>query len=69
MIFEDANIENAVMQNSKNFLWNSGQICYAASRVLVQESIAPKFIEAVKKAFEDDGRSDFAGDGDWSISG
>jgi aldehyde dehydrogenase (NAD+) len=51
--FEDANIQNTVMQNSANFLWNSGQICYAASRVLVQESIAPKFIEAVKKAFED----------------
>lgn len=28
------------------------QICFAASRVLVQESIAPKFIEAIKTAFE-----------------
>jgi aldehyde dehydrogenase (NAD+) len=53
LIFEDADIENAVMHNSTSFLRNSGQICFAASRVLVQESIAPKFIEAVKKAFED----------------
>lgn len=28
------------------------QICFAASRVLVQDSIAPKFIEAIKTAFE-----------------
>ena len=52
LIFEDADIENAVVHNSASFLLNSGQICYAASRVLVQESIAPKFIDAVKKSFE-----------------
>ena len=52
LIFDDANLENAVEHNSTSFLRNSGQICFAASRVLVQEGIAPKFIEAIKTAFE-----------------
>lgn len=52
LIFDDADLENAVMHSSDSFLRNSGQICFAASRVLVQEGIAPKFIEAVKTAFE-----------------
>jgi aldehyde dehydrogenase (NAD+) len=53
LIFEDADIGNAVTHNATGFLRNSGQICFAATRVLVQESIAPKFIEGVKKAFEE----------------
>lgn len=52
LIFEDADLENAITHNSTNFLRNSGQICFAASRTLVQESIAPKFIEGIKNAFE-----------------
>ena len=52
LIFDDADIDNAVEHSSVSFLRNSGQICYAASRVLVQEGIASKFIEAVKTAFE-----------------
>ena len=52
MIFDDANIENAVSHSSESFLRNSGQICFAASRVLVQESIAPDFIKAIKVAFD-----------------
>jgi len=52
LIFEDCDIDNAVLHNADSFLRNSGQICFAASRVLVQETIAPKFIEAVKAAFE-----------------
>ena len=52
LIFDDANLENAVEHSSTSFLRNSGQICFAASRVLVQEGIAPKFIEAIKTAFE-----------------
>ncbi|EGY16163.1 aldehyde dehydrogenase [Verticillium dahliae VdLs.17] len=34
------------------FLANSGQICVAASRVLIQESIATRFIQAIKEVFE-----------------
>lgn len=52
LIFDDADLDNAVEHSSTSFLRNSGQICFAASRVLVQENIAPKFIEAVKTAFE-----------------
>jgi len=53
LIFDDADIDNAVTHNSINFLRNSGQICFAASRVLVQEGIAQDFIKAVRTAFED----------------
>ncbi|KIW08529.1 hypothetical protein, variant [Verruconis gallopava] len=52
LIFDDANLENAVTQNSQLFLWNTGQVCAATSRVFVQKSIAPKFIEALKNAFK-----------------
>lgn len=51
IIFQDANLTNAVFHSSTTFLRNSGQVCVAASRVLVQEDIAPKFIEALKTAF------------------
>ena len=38
--------------NSQGFLLNSSQICIAASRLFVHSSIADKFIEALKAAFE-----------------
>ncbi|KIW96507.1 uncharacterized protein Z519_03576 [Cladophialophora bantiana CBS 173.52] len=53
LIFDDADLDNALLHNSAGFLRNSGQVCFASSRVLVQEGIAPKFIEGIKKAFED----------------
>ena len=53
LVFNDADLENAVLQNSQNFLLNSGQICVATSRTLIQEGIAPKFIEALKAKFGD----------------
>lgn len=51
IIFDDAHLENAVAHNSQGFLLNSGQVCFAGSRVLVQNNIAPRFIEALKIAF------------------
>lgn len=60
LIFDDADLENAVYHNSIGFLRNSGQICFASSRVLVQEGIAPKFIESIKAAFE--GAKGYMGD-------
>jgi len=51
IIFNDAHLENAVVHNSQGFLLNSGQVCVAGSRILVQKEIAPKFIEALKAAF------------------
>ncbi|KAK3714075.1 hypothetical protein LTR37_008104 [Vermiconidia calcicola] len=60
LIFDDAELDNAVEHTSLNFLRNSGQICFASSRVLVQEGIADKYIEAVKKSME--GAADKMGD-------
>ncbi|KAJ5601578.1 Retinal dehydrogenase 1 [Penicillium lagena] len=51
VIFEDANIEKAVEQTKHSVQWNSGQVCMANSRIYVQESIAPKFIELFNKSF------------------
>jgi aldehyde dehydrogenase (NAD+) len=52
IIFKDADIENALVHSSQGFLANSGQICVAASRILVQEEIAEKFIEALTVRFK-----------------
>jgi aldehyde dehydrogenase (NAD+) len=52
IVFSDADFALAVGNTSHGFLVNSGQICAAASRLYVQEDIAPKFIEAVKGEFE-----------------
>jgi aldehyde dehydrogenase (NAD+) len=56
ILFDDCDIDNAVLHNSESFLRNSGQICFAASRVLVQESIAGEFIKALKSSFENAAR-------------
>ncbi|KAL1969442.1 hypothetical protein VTN77DRAFT_8880 [Rasamsonia byssochlamydoides] len=52
LIFEDADLENALTANSQSFLINSGQVCAALSRVFVQETIAPAFIEGLKTRFQ-----------------
>jgi len=52
IVFNDADFTLAVGSCSHGFLFNSGQICAAASRCYVQEDIAPKFIEAIKAEFE-----------------
>lgn len=38
-------------RTADGFLFNTSQVCAATSRLLVQESIAPAFIEAVKARF------------------
>lgn len=52
LIFADANIENALVHHSQNFLLNSGQACIAASRTFVHEDIAEGFIKKLKTRFE-----------------
>lgn len=42
LVFDDADLSITIPAVGPGFLTNSGQICTAASRVLVQESIAPK---------------------------
>jgi aldehyde dehydrogenase (NAD+) len=52
LVFDDADFETAATQASQGFLLNSGQVCAASSRVLVQDGIAEKFCETVKARFE-----------------
>ena len=51
LIFNDADMENALTHSSQSFLANTSQACVAGSRALVQEDIAPQFIEALKARF------------------
>ncbi|KAJ6092314.1 hypothetical protein N7467_004283 [Penicillium canescens] len=52
VVFDDANLENAVKWCVNGLTTNSGQICFAASRVYVQDGIYDKFLAAYRKAFE-----------------
>ncbi|KAK3896517.1 aldehyde dehydrogenase domain-containing protein [Staphylotrichum tortipilum] len=53
IVFEDADLDRAVPETAHSIQWNSGQVCMANSRVYVQRSIAPRFIEAFKERFGD----------------
>jgi acyl-CoA reductase-like NAD-dependent aldehyde dehydrogenase len=52
IIFDDANLENAITWTVNAILTRSGQLCVAASRVYVQKSIANQFIEEYKKKIQ-----------------
>ncbi|KAL1608355.1 hypothetical protein SLS60_003296 [Paraconiothyrium brasiliense] len=52
LIFSDADLDNALEHHSQKFLFNTGQACAAASRTFVEESIAPRFVEELKKQYE-----------------
>lgn len=45
VVFEDANLENAVTWTTNGILARAGQVCIAASRVYVQSSIREEFVE------------------------
>ncbi|KAI1372244.1 aldehyde dehydrogenase [Hypoxylon crocopeplum] len=49
VVFDDADIENAISWVNFGIYYNHGQCCCAGSRVYVQEGIYDKFIEAFKK--------------------
>ena len=51
VVFDDANLENAVTWTVNAITGHSGQVCFAASRVYVQEGIYEKFIEKYKSMF------------------
>lgn len=51
LIFQDADLDGAIMHSSQSVLRNSGQICIAATRVLIHEDIAPVFVQGIKAAF------------------
>lgn len=52
IVFEDADLENALQYASQAFLVHSGQICVAPSRLLVHSSIFEQFILQLKGRFE-----------------
>jgi aldehyde dehydrogenase (NAD+) len=53
VVFNDADLENAIMWTANAITANTGQVCFAASRVYVQEEIYDKFVEGYKKALEE----------------
>ncbi|RAK86387.1 aldehyde dehydrogenase [Aspergillus costaricaensis CBS 115574] len=53
LVFDDADVPNAVIHCCDGFLRNSGQICFASSRVLVHANIAVKFMKKLRTAFEE----------------
>ncbi len=48
VIFEDADIEAAVKAASSGIFFNSGQVCSAGSRILVQDSIYEDVVERLR---------------------
>lgn len=48
LVFDDADLDQAVKWSHVGIMSNMGQICTATSRILVQEGIYDKFVEAFK---------------------
>ena len=48
IVFEDADIENAISWVNFGIFFNHGQCCCAGSRIYVQEGIYDKFVESFK---------------------
>lgn len=53
IVFEDADLDKAVPGSIHAAFMNSGQVCLAGSRILVQRTIFDDFLERFKKAAED----------------
>ncbi|KAF7563278.1 hypothetical protein G7046_g859 [Stylonectria norvegica] len=53
VVFDDCNFENAVAWCTNAITANTGQVCFAASRVYVQEGIYDRFLAAYKAAMAD----------------
>ena len=49
IVFDDAEIDNAISWVNFGIFYNHGQCCCAGSRIYVQEGIYDKFVEAFKK--------------------
>ncbi|KAE8329974.1 aldehyde dehydrogenase domain-containing protein [Aspergillus sergii] len=52
IVFDDCDLDNAVLWTRIGITANNGQICAAGSRIYVQKSIYEKFLEAYKKMAE-----------------
>jgi aldehyde dehydrogenase (NAD+) len=53
VVFDDCNLENAIQWTANAITANTGQVCFAASRVYVQEGIYDKFVAGYKKAMQE----------------
>ena len=49
IVFDDADLTEAVMWSHRGIMFNQGQVCTATSRVLVHETIYDKFVELFKE--------------------
>lgn len=52
IVFDDADVENALDAMSTGFLVNSTQVCAATTRLLVQDTMAESFVAGLKTRFE-----------------
>ncbi|PWW73039.1 aldehyde dehydrogenase-like protein [Tuber magnatum] len=52
IVFEDADLEQAVKWGHSGIMSNMGQVCTATSRILVQDTIHDKFIQEIKAQTE-----------------
>lgn len=52
IVFDDANIEQALEGVCLGILFNQGQVCCAGSRLLLQKSVYDKFLKLLKEKFE-----------------
>ena len=62
VVFDDADVEQAVEWVMFGIFWNQGQVCSATSRLIVEQSIAPRLIDRLsaeaKKITIGDGMAD-----------
>ncbi|KAJ4357528.1 mitochondrial aldehyde dehydrogenase [Didymosphaeria variabile] len=49
LVFDDADLDQAVKWSHVGIMYNQGQVCTATSRILVQEGIYDKFVESFKE--------------------
>lgn len=52
VILDDADIEKAAEACAFSRLWNAGQVCIAAKRIIVVKSILPAFLNALKEKMQ-----------------
>jgi betaine-aldehyde dehydrogenase len=52
LVFDDADVEQAVEWVMFGIFWNKGEVCSATSRLLVQSGIAPRLFERLKTECE-----------------
>jgi len=49
IVFDDADLDQAVKWSHTGIMYNQGQVCTATSRVFVHEAVLDKFVEAFKE--------------------